>query len=263
MAQTLYQVDSFTPQPFKGNPAGVCLLEGPAPESWMQDIAAEMNLSETSFVWPEEGAFRLRWFTPTREMYLCGHATLAAAHVMFETGVVAGDGTARFDTLSGPLSVVRQGGWLEMDFPVWTAEAQPPPAGLAQALGCPVEWFGRNDHFGMALLSSPRQVADLKPDIRLVAALPMDGVIVTAQGDGNPYDLVCRVFGPNLGINEDPVTGGAHCMLTPFWAARLGRQTLRSYQASSRGGELRVTLKGDRVAIAGQAVTVFKLEVLG
>jgi len=275
MPQMIYQVDAFTNQPFAGNPAGVCILNEPRSDSWLQDVAAEMNLSETAFVSPRPmeaptspggREFDLRWFTPTQEMYLCGHATLSAAHILWQEGLVAGSEEARFHTLSGLLRVTQDRDWMTMDFPAWTSEANPVPSALMEGLGLPAGkvpgYFGRNDKFGMVVLDSPEQVVRLEPKFEILRLLPLDGIIVTAQGDGAPVDFVSRVFAPRLGINEDPVTGGAHCMLTPFWAERLGKTRMVARQVSKRGGELRVAPAKERVMISGQAVTVFSAQMM-
>ena len=262
MRQKIYQVDAFTTEVFKGNPAGVCVLPEGREDSWLQNVASEMNLSETAFVLRENGDWRLRWFTPSQEMYLCGHATLSTAHILWERGFLPKGTEARFHTLSGLLTVKQEGDWMEMDFPAWIAEPKEVSQELTDVVGVPVSWFGRNEHFGMAVVETPEQVRQLQPKFHQLREMPMDGLIVTAQGDGHPYDFVSRVFGPKLGIDEDPVTGGAHCMLTPYWAEQLGKPSLHAYQASKRGGELRVTAKGDRVALGGQAVTVFEAELL-
>ena len=261
MGQTIYQVDSFTRHPFAGNPAGVCLLTTSRPEDWMQSLAAEMNLSETSFMEATADGFSLRWFTPTQEMNLCGHGTLASAHILWETGVLRRNDPARFQTRSGLLTVRNRGDWLEMDFPAWQSEKTETPEALEKALGTPILEFRRNEQYGMALLESVAALREIKPDFLLLKTLPLDGVFVTARDNGQPYDFQSRVFVPNVGINEDPVTGGAHCMLTPFWSERLGKTDMTAYQCSQRGGMLKVGLRGDRVCLSGQAVTVFSAEL--
>jgi len=262
MTQTLFTVDAFTAVPFKGNPAAVCVLPQPREAAWMQAVAAEMNLSETAFVVAQGEDFHLRWFTPTQEMYLCGHATLATAHVLWEQGILPGSAEARFHTLSGLLRVSRKGDWLEMDFPVWPPQEEPAPEGLAQALGANPLLYVRHHKFGMALLDSADTVKNLQPHLGLLRQLPLDGVVVTAEGVGAGCDFVSRMFAPNLGIDEDPVTGGAHCLLTPFWAGRLGKSEMLAHQVSKRGGVLQVAPQGERVLIRGQAVTVMKAELL-
>ncbi|WP_067462813.1 PhzF family phenazine biosynthesis protein [Actinomadura macra] len=257
-------VDAFTDRPFAGNPAGVCLLAEPADPGWMQRVAAEMKHSETVFVLPAEDPdadFELRWFTPVVEVALCGHATLASAHALYDTGTVAPDRPIRFRTLkSGALTVTRAGdGLLSMDFPAGPAEPVDAPAGLAEALGLPLLWTGRNFQNDLLVeVADERSVRGLAPDIAGLARIDARGVIVTAAGAGGGHDFVSRFFGARVlpGDAEDPVTGSAHCALAPFWAERLGRTELTGYQASARGGQVRVALRGDRVILSGTAVTV-------
>jgi PhzF family phenazine biosynthesis protein len=259
-------VDAFTDRPFAGNPAGVCLLPGAADPAWMQRVAAETKHSETAFVRPAygdgEADFELRWFTPVTEVALCGHATLASAHALYETGTVPTDRAIRFRTLqSGVLTVTPgEAGRLSMDFPACPAEPVDVPDGLAAALGTPVDGAGRNAQNDL-LVDVPAEddVRGLAPDVRALAAIDARGVIVTAAADpGRGYDFVSRFFAPRVlpGDAEDPVTGSAHCALAPHWAARLGRDALTGYQASARGGRVHVALRGDRVVLSGTAVTV-------
>jgi PhzF family phenazine biosynthesis protein len=256
----IFQVDAFTARPFAGNPAAVCLLEQPAGASWMQALAAEMNLSETAFLHPRpDGAFDLRWFTPVVEVDLCGHATLASAHVLWETGALAGDAVARFHTRSGVLSAVRQDDWIEMDFPATPAEPVAAPPDLLEALGVDAVAAGRTRFDYLVEVASEAAVRALQPDFVRLAQAPARGVMVTARAA--EYDFVSRFFAPASGIAEDPVTGSAHCCLGPYWAARLGRTRFIAFQASRRGGIVRVALNGDRVLLGGQAVTVFRGEL--
>ncbi|MEV4676343.1 PhzF family phenazine biosynthesis protein [Actinomadura sp. NPDC049382] len=258
-------VDALADRPFAGNPAGVCLLDGPADPEWMQRVAAEMRHSETAFVRPvdEPGAdFELRWFTPLAEVALCGHATMGSAHALYDTGTVAADRPIRFRTLqSGVLTVTREpGGELAMDFPAAPAAPVDVPEGLAEALGLPVLRAGRNGQNDvLAEVADETAVRKAAPDIPALARLDARGVIVTAAADpGRGYDFVSRFFAPRVlpGDAEDPVTGSAHCALAPYWAARFGRDTLTGYQASARGGHVGVALRGDRVTLSGRAVTV-------
>ncbi|MFC5186244.1 PhzF family phenazine biosynthesis protein [Actinomadura harenae] len=257
-------VDAFTERPFAGNPAGVCLLDGPADPVWMQRVAAEMKHSETAFVRPLTGPdadFELRWFTTLVEVGLCGHATLAAAHALFGTGVAEPDRPLRFRTLhSGVLTVTpAPGGGLAMDFPACPPEEIIEPEGLSAALGVPVAWTGRTAIGDiLAEVADAKTVRTLTPDVAAVTAIDARGVIVTASAEpGADHDFVSRFFGAGgLGDGEDPVTGSAHCALAPFWAARLGRDALTGYQASDRGGYVRTELRGDRVVLTGGAVTV-------
>ena len=261
----LFTVDAFTDRPFAGNPAAVALLRAPQPDVWMRALAAEMNLSETAFVVPhDDGTLGLRWLTPTVEVDLCGHATLATAHVLWEQGLVALDEPAVFETRSGRLTCRRaEGGWIEMDFPATPPDAAPAPPGLAAALGAQPVWTGRSRFDLFVRLGTAAEVRALAPDAAAAAALGMRGVIVTAPGDDG-FDFVSRFFAPGSGVAEDPVTGSAHCALAPYWAADLGRAVLRGYQASARGGVVEVEPRGDRVLLRGQAVTMFELQsVLG
>jgi predicted PhzF superfamily epimerase YddE/YHI9 len=255
-------VDAFTTEKFRGNPAAVCLLPAPAEPAWMQRLAAELNLSETAFVVPRPDGWGLRWFTPTVEVALCGHATLASAHVLWEAGRLRADEPAHFHTeQSGLLACVRRANGIAMDFPGLPAQPAAVPAGLAEALGCVPVWVGRSAYDYLCELPDEAAVRSLQPDLAALARLPVRGIIVTAPGSAG-FDLVSRFFAPGVGVAEDPVTGSAHCTLAPYWAAKLGRTTLRAWQASARGGEVRLTLNGDRVELAGHAVTVWRGEVL-
>lgn len=260
----VFQVDAFTNEPFKGNPAVVCLLDSARDDGWMQSVAAEMNLSETAFVQRRDDGFGLRWFTPTTEVDLCGHATLASAHALWEQGEPATE--LRFHTRSGVL-VTRLGttgdGGREilMDFPATPAEPVTAPDGLAAALGAEPVWVGRTRFDYLVEVADESTVRRLRPDHAALGALRVRGVIVTALGtDG--HDFVSRFFASPVGIAEDPVTGSAHCALAPFWTARLGRDELLGYQASARGGYVRVRLAdAGRVILAGQAVTILRGEL--
>ena len=257
MGIDIYQVDAFTDVPFKGNPAAVCLLAGPADESWMQQVAREMNLSETAFLYPEADGFRLRWFTPAVEVALCGHATLASAHILWETGRLPPSAPARFLTLSGTLGAARQdGGMIELDFPATHAEAADAPAGLVAALGVEPLFVGKSRFDYLVHVASEETVRGLAPDFAALKRLPVRGVMVTARAQSADCDFVSRFFAPAVGVDEDPVTGSAHCCLGPFWARQLGRIRMTAYQASARGGWMRVRLAGERVFLGGQAVTV-------
>jgi PhzF family phenazine biosynthesis protein len=232
----MYQVDAFTSKPFSGNPAGVCLLPEPRNDDWLQDVAREMNLSETAFLRRQEDGFDLRWFTPAVEVALCGHATLASAHVLWESGVLEPEMTARFHTLSGLLSAQRAGDWIEMDFPTTPDQPVSPPPELAEALGVAVRYAGRNEFDYLIEVDSEQMVRDLAPDFELLKRHTDRGLIVTSRAASSDYDFVSRFFAPAVGINEDPVTGSAHCTLGPFWSRRLGKDSLTAYQASPRGG---------------------------
>ncbi len=267
MPLPLYQVDAFTDRAFGGNPAAVCLLPAPREADFLQAVANEMNLAETAFL-VRRGAttsdgWDLRWFTPSVEMPLCGHATLASAHVLWQTGELAAGEQARFHTLSGLLTAEQQGDWILLDFPAEPpVEEADPPAILAEALGAAPLWIGRNRLDYLVELPSAAAVAALAPDFRALATLEVRGVIATARAAEAPFDFVSRFFAPRVGIDEDPVTGSAHCALAPFWRDRLGRDTLLGRQISRRGGTLRVRVAGNRVELGGQAVTVLAGELV-
>ena len=265
MAQRIVQVDAFTDQPFLGNPAAVCVLPEAHGDYWMQNVAREMNLSETAFLLRRDDGFSLRWFTPATEVRLCGHATLASAHVLWQEGYLQEDEEARFHTLSGLLICRRVGDWIHMDFPAEPVLAEGVPPGLEDALGVPVLWFGRSARLGYALaeVASEAQVRVLQPDFTRLKSIPsLKGLVVTARASTPGFDFVSRFFAPALGIDEDPVTGSAHCCLGPFWRERLHEDEFLAYQASARGGIVRVRLEGDRVILGGQAVTVLQGEML-
>lgn len=263
MPQRIVQVDAFTSEPFKGNPAAVCVMDGPADEAWLQHVALEMNLSETAFLYREGDGYRLRWFTPKVEVALCGHATLASAHVLWEEAHLRPDEIARFHTLSGRLTAERHlDGWIELDFPAQPASPVAPPAGLEAALGVRAIHVGKSLHDYLVEVEHEAIVRGLQPDFAALRSLPVRGVMVTARGATGDFDFVSRFFGPAVGVDEDPVTGSAHCCLVPYWAERLGKDRFVAYQASPRGGMLRLRLGHDRVGIAGQAVTVLRGELL-
>jgi PhzF family phenazine biosynthesis protein len=256
-------VDAFTERPFAGNPAAVCLLPEARPAVWMQGVAREMNLSETAFLVRQADGFALRWFTPTTEVDLCGHATLASAHALWEAGHLLADEPARFHTRSGLLTARRVGRRIEMDFPAQVAEACTVPPGLLEALGLPApRWVGRSRLDYLVQADTEAALRALKPDHAALAALPVRGVIVTAAATTPGYDFVSRFFAPGAGIAEDPVTGSAHCCLGPFWAERLGKAEFLAYQASPRGGEVGVRVASPRVFLQGQAVTVWRGELV-
>jgi PhzF family phenazine biosynthesis protein len=255
----IYHVDAFTSDRFSGNPAAVCMLETPAEESWMQAVAAEMNLAETAFLHREHDGFRLRWFTPTVEVALCGHATLASAHVLWEAGYLWRQEEARFYTLSGVLTAQTLEGWIELNFPAVMAEDAVPAPELLPALGIQqARYVGLNKFDYLVEVDSASELHALKPDFALLSKVPVRGVTVTARDDSGKYDFVSRFFGPGSGINEDPVTGSAHCSLAPYWAEKLNKSEMTAFQASPRGGVLRVEVAGDRVLLRGQAVTVLR-----
>ena len=266
MGLAIYQVDAFTDRPFAGNPAAVCPLPLPAfpAAGWMQAVAAEMNLAETAFlVRRHDGSgFDLRWFTPAVEVELCGHATLASAHLLWETGLAAAGEPIRFHTLSGVLGAARRGEWIELDFPADPASAlAAAPPELPEMLGAPPVWVGAGRFDLVIELADEAAVRALAPDLRRLAALPWRGILVTARAAAPGYDMVSRFFAPAVGIDEDPATGSSHCCLGPYWSARLGKNPLLGFQASARGGRVRVEVAGDRVRLGGQAVTVFRGEL--
>lgn len=263
MKGIIIQVDAFTEKPFAGNPAAVCLLPVPVEEQWMQDFAREMNLSETAFLLRLKDGFGLRWFTPAVEVDLCGHATLASAHVLWELSELAPEAPARFHTRSGLLIARRRGDWVEMDFPAKPEQPAGAPPDLARALGVQAKYIGHNRMDYLVEVDSEEMVRSLQPDFTLLKNIPIRGVIITSRSSSTAYDFVSRFFAPAVGVNEDPVTGSAHCCLGPFWGARLHKTQLVGYQASARGGVVRVGLNGERVILAGQAVTIFRGELSG
>ncbi|MEW6738020.1 MAG: PhzF family phenazine biosynthesis protein [Acidobacteriota bacterium] len=262
MRLPIFQVDAFTDKPFAGNPAAVCILSEPADERWMQMVAREMNLSETAFLYRENDGFHLRWFTPEVEVDLCGHATLASAHILWETGLLTVQQQANFYTRSGLLSAVRKNNLIEMDFPSTPEKPIALPLGLDKALGTVPKYVGESRFDYLLELDSEQTVRDLKPDFSLLKRFSIRGFIVTSRATSAPYDFVSRFFAPAFGIDEDPVTGSAHCCLAPFWSMRLDKKELLAYQASHRGGIVHLRLSNERVFLSGQAITVLAGEVL-
>jgi PhzF family phenazine biosynthesis protein len=280
MGIPVFQVDAFTDRPFAGNPAAVCLLPEAQPDRWMQQVAQEMNLSETAFLTPQADGFGLRWFTPSVEVDLCGHATLASAHVLWHEGVLVGNQPVQFHTRSGVLTATQQGNWIELDFPLTpcTEIALPPELATALQLSpSSIRFVGKTMFDYFVEVESAAIVQQLQPNFPALRELPMRGVIVTSgvgssipntvdSTDSPPsrepaYDFISRFFAPRAGIDEDPVTGSAHCALAPFWGDRLGKSALIGYQASVRGGSVRVQVCGDRVLLAGQCITVLRGEL--
>ena len=262
MSQTIIQVDAFTDTPFRGNPADVCLTPGPVDEGWMKAVAREMNLSETAFLHPIDGGFSLRWLTPVVEVDLCGHATLASSHVLWEEGVVPAGAPARFKTRSGWLTATRgDDGWITLDFPavpVVRAAQRAEYEVLEGALGTPIQSAWMNAFDVLVELESEAAVRGLRPDFARLKRFSVRGVIATSRVSTPGYDFVSRFFAPAAGIDEDPVTGSAHCSLGPFWSDRFDKTDLLAFQASDRGGVVRVSVRGDRVLLGGQAVTVLR-----
>jgi PhzF family phenazine biosynthesis protein len=256
MALPFVQVDAFTDQPFSGNPAAVCVVPAPLDECRMQDIAREMNLSETAFLHRRgHDEYHLRWFTPTVEVALCGHATLASMHALFEDGAGA---RARFHTKSGVLTARHDGQWIDLDFPATIAHASDPPDGLAEALGVSPVYVARSRFDYLVEVADEETVRTASPDFGRLRRIDVRGVIITSGASTPGIDFVSRFFAPAAGIDEDPVTGSAHCALAPFWSRRLRKDAMTARQLSPRGGQLRVTLEGDRVHLIGQAVTVLR-----
>jgi PhzF family phenazine biosynthesis protein len=260
VSERIFKVDSFTEKPFAGNPAGVCILQGPRDETWMRNIAREMNLSETAFLSRGRDGYDLRWFTPVAEVELCGHATLASAHILWETGDLAPNERARFQTKSGLLTAARSGGLIELDFPAKPEKQAEPPEGLIEALGVTPRYVGRNAFDYLVEVGSPEIVRDAAPDFARLKKIEARGVMITAAGSAG-FDFVSRFFAPAVGIDEDPVTGSAHCCLGPYWGAKLGKTELKAHQVSARGGVVRVRLEGDRVLLGGHAVTILRGEL--
>ncbi len=260
MAQTIVQVDAFTSVPFRGNPAAVCVLETAKETAWMQSVAKEMNLSETAFILRQEDGFNLRWFTPTTEVPLCGHATLASAHILWTTGVLEENNPANFHTLSGLLIARKKDNWIELDFPVNVSQVVSRPPKLVEALGIDILATYQNSLGYLVEVVSSEIVENLSPNFSLLKTLSIADVIVTSIAkEHSEYDFVSRFFAPGLGINEDPVTGAAHCCLAAFWRNKLNKDSFLAYQASSRGGVVKVNYDGgNRVYLAGQAITVME-----
>jgi PhzF family phenazine biosynthesis protein len=258
----IFQVDAFTGEPFKGNPAAVCLLPGPGKPDWMQNVAKEMNLSETAFLYKQEDGFNLRWFTPAVEVDLCGHATLASAHILWEKGLLGLKEQARFHSRSGLLTAERREGRIELNFPANPDEPAAVPPGLMEALGIAPKYVGRSRFDYLVEVDSEDSIRKILPDFNLLKALPVLGIMVTSTATSPGYDFVSRFFAPRAGVNEDPVTGSAHCTLGPYWSKKLGKNELVAYQASERGGVLRLRVAGGRVYIGGQAVTILRGELV-
>jgi predicted PhzF superfamily epimerase YddE/YHI9 len=254
----LWLIDAFTDRAFAGNPAAVCLLDRERPDAWMQQLAGEMNQAETAFLLRRDDGFGLRWFTPAVEVDLCGHATLASAHFLWEKKLLTAKAEARFHTRSGLLTATKSGEWIVLDFPATPAEVTEPPPYLLDSLkshGAEV-LFNGTDY--LVVLPAASKVRGIKVDFRLLSAIEARGVIVTAPSDMEAVDFISRFFAPQAGVDEDAVTGSAHCTLGPYWGARLGLSEMTGYQASARGGHVKIELTGDRVRLGGKAVTVLK-----
>ncbi len=260
--KTIFQVDAFTDQPFKGNPAGVMIVDENFPTEMMQNLSMEMNLSETAFVIPHENNFRIRYFTPTNEVPLCGHATLSAAHILYETGLKNKDETISFEARGGKLSVSKQGDYISMNFPVYSLERIEIHPDFRSIIGFqPVEMYKSMYDWIIAVASSEKEITDSTPDFGKMKATGLGHLIITARGEQPDRDFVVRCFAPSLGIDEDPVTGSAHCALTPLWHEKTGKTSFDSLQVSKRSGRLKVSLSDERVIIRGKALTVFQAEL--
>ncbi len=254
-------VDAFTDQAFAGNPAGVCLLEAAAPAAWMQKVAAELGFSETAFpVRRPDGEYDLRWFAPSAEVDLCGHATLATAHTLWELDEFSPAEPARFHTKSGLLTATKRGDWIELDFPASAVEPVPPPVDLLKALGLRATFVAKTRFDYLVETESESAVRSAAPDFIALRRFGVRGVMVTARSETSQFDFVSRFFAPGVGVDEDPVTGSAHCALAPYWRRKLGKDELVGHQASARGGVVRCLVRGNRVVLAGHAVTIVRGE---
>ena len=262
MGVKIFQVDAFTDKPFTGNPAAVCILPRPQDDTWMQNVAREMNLSETAFLLKQEDGFNLRWFTPTVEVELCGHATLASAHILWEVGLLASEQSARFHTLSGLLLAERRGEEIELDFPATPDEPTDAQPGLIEALRVAPKYVGKSRYDYLVEVESEELVRNLSPDFAKLKTLSVRGIMVTSVAASSEYDFVSRFFAPGAGIDEDLVTGSAHCCLGPYWSKQLEKNELIAYQASERGGMVRVRVMGERVRLGGRATTVLVGELV-
>jgi PhzF family phenazine biosynthesis protein len=262
-SQVIYQVDAFTTIPFKGNPAAVCILEKEPTPEWMQNIAMEMNLSETAFVFNAQGGLNIRFFTPEAEMNLCGHATLSASHILYETAAVKSREIIEFHSKAGLLTIRKDVEWITMNFPAYPLQKRPVPLEFMKLTGVsPVELYTAGSGWTLALVKDEKEVRNMKPDFTAMRNSEFGDLIVTAVSSDPSFDFCVRCFAPAVGINEDPVTGSAHCALAPFWNARTGKTSFNSHQVSKREGILKVNLKGDRVEISGQAITVLRADLL-
>jgi PhzF family phenazine biosynthesis protein len=260
--QIIYQVDAFTTQPFKGNPAGVCILDREPDVFRMQNIAMEMNLSETAFVFPGHDCRMIRFYTPEAEMKLCGHATLSASHILYETGMVKSNEEIRFSSKAGELNIKKNGDWITMNFPAYPLEKMEITPEFERVTGVePQELYKAGYGWTLAFMKNEKEVRNMKPHFSLMKNSIFGDLIVTAESGDPEYDFCVRCFAPAVGIDEDPVTGSAHCALVPFWSEKTGRKDFNSHQVSKREGALKVSLKGNRVEISGQAKTIFKAEL--
>ena len=262
MRQPIIQVDAFTDKPFSGNPAAVCVLRRAADERWMQNVALEMNLSETAFLYPDGHVYNLRWFTPTAEVELCGHATLASAHVLFQEEYLTAEQQAKFMTKSGMLTAEKRGELIELNFPALDEQEAEVPGEMLDALGVKVVYVGMSGAKYLIEVESEETVRNLRPNFAVLERMKIRGIMVTSRASTEGFDFVSRYFAPGIGIREDPVTGSAHCCLGPYWKKRLGKDRFVAYQASARGGVVHVSVEGDRVRLGGHAVTVIRGELV-
>jgi PhzF family phenazine biosynthesis protein len=260
--QTIYQVDAFTTQPFKGNPAGVCILDHEPDASWMQNVAMEMNLSETAFVFPGKNIWIIRYYTPETEMKLCGHATLSSSHILYETGMARSNEEIHFSSKAGELTIRKNGEWISMNFPVYPVDKMKMTPEFKKVTGLEAqELYSAGFGWTLALMNNEDEVKNMNPHFSLMKNSAFGDLIVTAPSNDPAYDFCVRCFAPAVGINEDPVTGSAHCALAPFWSEKTGKKQFNSHQISKREGILKVKLNGERVEISGQAKTIFKAEL--
>ncbi len=262
MSLPFFQVDAFASKPFSGNPAAVCLLPEACDASWMQQVAAEMNLSETAFLYPKGPDYDLRWFTPVCEVDLCGHATLASAHILWEEKHVDSETVIQFETRSGVLRAEKKENRIQIDFPAEVEQGVDAPLDLLEALNVEAVYLGKTRFDYLIEVRNETVLRGIQPDFNRLKKVAMRGVMVTASASHADYDFVSRFFAPAAGIDEDPVTGSAHCVLGPYWEKRMGKKELTAYQASARGGKLQVRCQGERVFLEGEALTVFRGSLL-
>jgi PhzF family phenazine biosynthesis protein len=260
--RTIFQVDAFTDKPFKGNPAGVMIVTEEISPEWMQNVALEMNLSETAFVFPKGNEFQIRYFTPAKEVPLCGHATLASAHIVYELGLKAVDETIVFKAKGGDLTIKKENNWIIMDFPKYPIRKIAVNRDFKRLVGFePIEMYSTSYDWVIAIAENERDILNAKPELNLLNENGLGHLVITSKSDSEKVDFVLRCFAPISGIDEDPVTGSVHCALTPLWSEKLGKIELDSFQLSKRTGRMKVRLNDDRVEIKGKALTIFKAEI--
>lgn len=260
--RTIFQVDAFTDEPFKGNPAGVMIVTEELSSEWMQNVAAEMNLSETAFVFPGEKEFRIRYFTPTVEVPLCGHATLASSHIIYELGLKPAHETIKLKAKGADLLIKKEDDWIVMDFPEYPIQKTAIQPDFKRLVGFePIEMYSSIYDWVIAIAKNEEDILNARPDFGSLTETGLGHLMITAKSDSEEQDFVVRCFAPMGGINEDPVTGSAHCALTPLWSEKLGKSILDSLQLSKRTGRMKVSLKNNSVEIKGKALTVFEAEM--